>query len=359
MLKKIDRRKFLLALTALAGLAPASELMRDVVDDTLALDQKNLQSKLKVDRVPLIYRANYNISLFGLEKFHPFDGCKFARIEEKICATGLRGKDDFLKPMMISGDELLTVHTSKYLEDLKNSYLLSRIFEIGALAKVPAHLIDWRVLRPMRYASGGTLLACREALTNGLAINLGGGYHHADRDHGGGFCVYSDIPVALNILHQEGKIKRALVVDTDAHQGNGFANVMRGSGWAFGLDIFDESIYPFPKVTEDISLPLPFRTGGEQYLTLLEKMLPVAIERFKPDFIAYNAGSDVLASDPLSSLQLTMKDMSERDLMVVSQARKAGVPLAMVLAGGYSKESAAAHAQSIEGLLRKFDTKGA
>jgi histone deacetylase 11 len=133
-------------------------------------------------------------------------------------------------------------------------------------------------------------------------VNLGGGYHHADRSHGGGFCVYSDVPAALLQLHREGLFKTALVIDTDAHQRNGFANVLRETTWAHVLDFYDESIYPYPKVEEDMSVPLPANTDGKEYLNALAQRVPRAISKFKPDLIVYNAGSDVLASDPLSSL---------------------------------------------------------
>jgi histone deacetylase 11 len=157
------------------------------------------------------------------------------------------------------------------------------------------------------------------------------------------------------MLREEGKIRSALIVDTDAHQGHGSANVLRETGWAHVVDLFDESIYPFPKVLEDMSIPLHAGTKGDKYLTALERAVPDAIAKFQPDLIVYNAGSDVLASDPLSTLLIMPQEMCERDLFVVSQARKRGIPLAMVLSGGYGTESASAHARSIEAILREHD----
>jgi histone deacetylase 11 len=306
--------------------------------------------------VPLIYASHYNISAFGLEHLHPFDGRKFSKIQKHLIRAGLRKPADFVKPLELSKEQLLKVHTSEYLESLKDSGVIASILEVFAASIVPSPLLDWRILHPMRLAGGGTLIACRLALQSGLAINLGGGYHHAERNHGGGFCVYSDVPIAVTLLRQEGLIGKILIIDTDAHQGNGFANVLRDTGWAHILDLFDESIYPFPKVLEDISVPLRAHTDGNGYLTALEKAVPKAISRFQPDLIVYNAGSDVLASDPLSSLKVSPEEMCQRDLFVVSQCRERRIPLAMVLAGGYSRESASAHGRSIEGILAKYDS---
>jgi histone deacetylase 11 len=223
------------------------------------------------------------------------------------------------------------------------------------VALLPAVFTRWRVLRPMLRAVGGTVQTCRLALEGGLAINLGGGFHHASGARGGGFCVYADVPLALALLHKEGRIRSALVVDTDAHQGDGTADAIRPWGWARMLDFFEERIYPHPKVMEDEPVPLPSFTDGQTYLDALAGHLPAALERWRPDLVVYNAGSDVLATDPLTHLRLTPADLAERDLYVVSEVRARGAPLAMVLSGGYGPVSWEAHARSIEGILTRFD----
>ncbi|MDZ4838306.1 MAG: histone deacetylase [Candidatus Melainabacteria bacterium] len=306
--------------------------------------------------VPLIYSPSYNISAFGLEHLHPFDSSKYDKIYKSIKNAGLRSEDDFLRPTSISEEALLRVHTREYLDSLKDSWELAKILEVGPSMFVPSILLDWKVLKPMRVAAGGTLLTCRTALQHGLAINLGGGYHHAFSNKGGGFCVYSDVPVAINALHEEGLLKRALIIDTDAHQGNGFATLAQASNERISLlDFYDESIYPIPKVEEDWAIAFPKGTDGKTYLTALEDNVPRAIDKYKPDLIVYNAGSDVLEPDPLSTFKLNSNDMSARDFFVVDYARSKNIPVAMVLAGGYSKDSALAHAASIKGILKKFD----
>jgi histone deacetylase 11 len=330
-------------------------LLSDDIEEAVAA--KTTESKT-TGLVPLIYSRNYNFSAFGLEKLHPFDSKKYDKIYRELQSAGLRSASDFLRPCSLTEDELLMVHSQQYLKSLKDSYQLARILEIGPTMFVPAVLLDWRILKPMRLGAGGTLLTAREALKHGIAINVGGGYHHASRDKGGGFCVYSDIPIAAKVLQKEGLVKKVMIVDTDAHQGNGFAiEAKRSDGALFVLDYYDEVIYPHPKVAEDWSVPFPRDTFGKEYLAKLEETLPQAIEQVKPDLIIYNAGSDVLASDPLSTLKLEVPEMNKRDLFVVENARAAKIPIAMVLAGGYGRESGIAHAQSIKAIINKYDDR--
>jgi acetoin utilization deacetylase AcuC-like enzyme len=207
----------------------------------------------------------------------------------------------------------------------------------------------------MRWAAGGTVLACRLAVERGLAVNLGGGFHHADRDRGGGFCAYADAPLALRTLHAEGRIASALGVDTDAHQGDGTADTVRPWPWAHLLDLYEDDLFPWPKAGEDMPVPLPPGTDGAACLDALRAHLPRALDRYRPGLVVYNAGSDVLRSDALSALSLTAEEMAERDLYVVTEVRGRGVPLAMVLSGGYGPASWEAHARSLEGVLARFD----
>jgi histone deacetylase 11 len=305
--------------------------------------------------VPIVYSPGYNITALGLERFHPFDSLKYRRIQRWLLRQGLRERGDFSAPAPVTDADLLLVHSPCYLRSLWSSRVLARILELPIVAVLPARLVRWRVLTPMRRAVGGTIRACRLALERGLAVNLGGGFHHAGSERGGGFCVYADGPLALTMLHGEGRIRSALVVDTDAHQGNGTANVIRPWPWAHILDLYEDDLFPWPKVEEDAPAPLPPRMNGAEYLGVLHDCLPRALDHFRPDFVLYNAGSDVLWSDPLSRLMLTADDMAERDLYVVTEVREKGIPLAMVLSGGYGPTSWEAHARSLEGVLTRFD----
>ncbi len=305
--------------------------------------------------VPLIYSPGYNITAFGLERLHPFDSRKYRRIRDWLVRQGLRKPADFVAPRPVTTAELLRVHTPEYLRSLGQRHVLAGILEVPIIALLPACLTRWRVLHPMQLATGGTLFACRLALERGLAINLGGGYHHACRNQGGGFCVYADVPLALTLLYSEGRIQSALVVDTDAHQGNGTADILRPWPWAHLIDFFQEDLFPWPKAAEEMPVPLPNLTNWAVYGKALADHLPEALDRIRPDLVVCNAGSDVLQNDPLAGMRLTPQEMAERDLYIVTEVRQRGVPLAMVLSGGYGPASWEAHAWSIEGILTRFD----
>jgi histone deacetylase 11 len=305
--------------------------------------------------IPIIYHPRYNITAFGLERRHPFDGRKYRRIHDALISRGLRRAGDFTRPRKVSHRELLALHTPEYLRSLTRPESVARILEVPIVGRLPGWLIDWRVLVPMRFATGGTLLACRLALEQGVAINLGGGFHHAAADWGGGFCVYADVPLAAKVLHDEGRVDKVMVVDLDAHQGNGTAAVFQDQPWATILDLYERDIFPARKEPEDFPLPAPSGMTGGEYLSVVREALPIALDSVGPDLLIYNAGSDPFIDDPLAGFRLTMSELAERDLLVVTLARERGIPTAMVLSGGYSAESWRIHAEGVEGVLTRFD----
>jgi histone deacetylase 11 len=223
--------------------------------------------------VPLVYHPRYNITAFGMEKLHPFDGTKYQRIHDWLIRQSLRSSEQFQVPHPCSRADLLRVHTPEYLDSLRETATLVRILAVPVVGMLPASLIDWRVLEPMRWATGGTILACRLARAHGLALNLGGGYHHAGPNASSGFCVYADTPMALAALHADAPFRSVLVIDTDAHQGNGTANALRPWPWAHMLDLFEEDIFPWPKASEDMPVPLASDITGAEYLDVLARHL--------------------------------------------------------------------------------------
>jgi histone deacetylase 11 len=210
----------------------------------------------------------------------------------------------------------------------------------------------------MRYATAGTVLACRLAVQHGLAINLAGGYHHAAATWSEGSCPYADIPLAAVTLHAEGLVDRVLIVDLDAHQGNGTAATIRSWPWAFILDVYEEDLFPQPKQPEDFPIPVPAGLNGSEYLAIVDEALPRALDAVKPGLVIYNAGSDPFVEDPLARLRLSRGDLADRDLLVATHVRERGIPMAMVLSGGYARESWRVHADGIEAILARFDHRG-
>src|SRR5262249_52358354 len=148
----------------------------------------------------------YNVTACGLERLHPFDSVKYRRIHDEIVRQGLRRPADFVRPSLASKRDLQEIHDPDYLRSLWRRQNLAKILEVPIVFLIPATFTHWRVLRPMRLATGGTILACRLALERGLAINLGGGYHHASGKRGHGFCAYADVPTALAVLRRDGRL---------------------------------------------------------------------------------------------------------------------------------------------------------
>ena len=264
--------------------------------------------------IPLVYHPSYNMTAFGLERLHPFDSQKYRRIHDALIERGLRRKNDFVRPEMIARCDLLKLHRPEYLRSLKSAANLVRILELPIVGRLPAWVLDWKILRAMRYAVAGTILTCQLALDHGVAINLGGGYHHAAAGWGGGFCVYADAPLAAKILHDEGRITNVLVVDLDAHQGNGTAAVFHDWPWASIFDLYERDIFPARKEPEDYPLPVRSGLNGFEYLDMIQRSLPPALDATKPDLLIYNAGSDPFVLDPLAGFRLTKSELAERRL---------------------------------------------
>ncbi len=316
--------------------------------------KQSREGRALANRVCVVYSGHYQINFGGLEKLHPFDIRKYSKIYLQLIHDRLLAPSDVYVPTEATPSELLTVHSPQYLLDLKDSIKLARYVEFGALSFSPAGLNDAAMLQPFRYATGGTILAARLALKHGMAINLGGGYHHAEPDRGGGFCIYADMPIAIRVLQREMLIRRALIVDVDVHQGNGTARCIAADPDVFTLDLHEGDIYPIPKEKNDIDVPLPAGTGDEEYLEVLKKHLPTAFDEAKPDIVFLQAGVDGLAGDPLAHFELTADGIRKRDALIFDEAQRRGVPIVMVLGGGYSAQAWRVQFESIRSLIATY-----
>jgi histone deacetylase 11 len=311
----------------------------------------------------IVYSSKYNIGFYGLEKLHPFDSRKYGRAWKLLRDEfGAKLTQWHVKPKrQVSWQELLQVHSGEYLLKLKKSAYVARALELPPLAKLPGWLIDWQVLRPMRWATRGTIIAAEQALQHGLAINLSGGYHHASPGRGEGFSIYADVGVAVASLRKSSLIAedaRVLHIDTDAHQGNGVSRTFMDDSRAFLFDIFNHRIYPAdPDARQriDCAVPVDSSTTNSEYLGELKAWLPGfldSISNQKVGIAFYNAGTDVFASDPLGQLNISEQTILQRDMFVVDQLRKRNIPTVMVLSGGYTKQSYRLVANSAIELLK-------
>ncbi len=307
------------------------------------------------NRIAVVYSNRYQISFGGIERLHPFDIRKYEKIYEGLVRDELIRPADVHVPAEISREDLLRVHSETYLDRrLHSSRNLARYLEIEFLALVPAGMIDGGILKPFRHATGGTLLAAELALKHGIGINLGGGYHHAEPDQGGGFCIYADMPIAVRRLQSEGRVRRVLMIDVDVHQGNGTAACLADDPDVFTFDMYQRDIYPWPKKMNDLDVPLPRGVDDEAYLAKLEKYLPIIFDRAHPDIIFLQAGVDSLEGDPLADMRLTIDGIIRRDEMIVDAAIAHRVPIVITLGGGYGRDAWLAQYRSISNLIRRY-----
>ena len=312
----------------------------------------------------VVYSRHYNLGFFGLERLHPFDSQKYGRawrVLRRRLGTSLSAIH--VRPRgPVSRDDLLTVHTPAYLDRLRLSPYVARAIEVPPVRKLPAWMVDWRVLKPMRWATQGTVAAAREALQHGLVVNLGGGFHHAKPDVGEGFCLYADAALAVESVRRQELIasgSRVVYIDLDAHQGNGFCHCVRDDPSVFIFDMFNGDIYPCTDTVAreriDCPVPLPLGCVEREYLGELHDRLPGfldSVANSAPIALAiYNAGTDVYAGDPLGGLNVSAAGILKRDLFVVEQLRSRGIATVMVLSGGYTRESYQLVADSVAQLI--------
>jgi acetoin utilization deacetylase AcuC-like enzyme len=273
------------------------------------------------------YSFDYEVAL---PPGHPFPMSKYPLLKAQLLGEGIIAPADLLEPELLDIAILERVHTRGYLNKLSSAGLSAA--ETRRLG-VPWSDALWR---RSRLASAGTLLAARAALDEGLAANLAGGTHHAFADHGEGFCVLNDVAVAVAQLRAEGAITKAAIVDLDVHQGNGTAAIFESEPDVYTFSMHGERNYPSVKMRSNLDVPLRDGTGDDEYLEKLEQHLPDVIERSQADIAFYLAGVDVAAGDRYGRLALTEEGIRKRDRLVIEAVRRRGVPLAIVLAGGYA-----------------------
>jgi histone deacetylase 11 len=311
----------------------------------------------------IVYSPKYNIRFLGLEKLHPFDSCKYANAWQHL--LGLFGNSlenlRITPTEPVSSEELLTVHTPEYLKWLKNSIYLAKALELPELSIVPRFLLEKHILYGMQLATKGTIIAAQWALSNGIAVNLSGGYHHASSEKGEGFCIYSDVAIAINSLRQSELLQpddAVMIIDLDAHQGNGVERVFSLDKSVHILDMYNQNVYPqdwWAVARIDCDIPLNSHTKDEEYLDILYKKLPAFIEQVeKPKIAFYNAGTDIYEEDSLGGLSISKQAIFERDKFVFDTLTKAGIPWVMVLSGGYTKQSYLLVAESVAYMLKTW-----
>jgi acetoin utilization deacetylase AcuC-like enzyme len=262
---------------------------------------------------------------------HVFPAEKYRRIHDRLLADGIAEANDFLDPEPASDQDILLVHKPDYVHKLKTGTLSPR--EEMEL-EVP---FSPQLVRAFWLAAGGSILAARQALADGVSVNIGGGFHHAFSDHGEGFCMIHDVAVAIRRLQRDDKIRTAMTVDCDVHHGNGTAAIFRKDPSVFTISIHQENNYPALKPPSTIDLHMMDRADDDEYLDALIPAVKKALEEFRPELLFYVGGADPFCEDQLGGLSLTKKGLMERDRRVFAEARQRGIPVATALAGGYAR----------------------
>jgi len=262
-----------------------------------------------------------------------FPTAKYRHVRSRLVADGSVAETDFVVPNPATDDDVALVHTDQYLEKMKSGRFSTR--EILTL-EVP---FSEALRASMWLCAGGTMLTGHLALERGIAVHLGGGFHHAFPDHGEGFCLINDVAIAIRALQRDGRIDRALVIDCDVHHGNGTAVIFQNDPAVFTLSMHQERNYPAWKPASDLDLGLDDGTKDAEYLALLRKHLPDIVERHRPTLAFYLAGADPYQHDQLGGLALSIEGLRERDATVLATLANAGVPVATVPAGGYARRT--------------------
>lgn len=273
-----------------------------------------------------VYHPDYDFRL-GL---HVFPSEKYRLVRESLIADGFAKPEDFLQPGSALDEDLMLVHTREWVRRLRTGLLT---FQEAARLEIP---YTQSVVRGFWLHAGGSMLAARLALRDGLAYNLGGGFHHAFPGHGEGFCAINDVAVAIRRMQADGFVRRAMVVDCDVHQGNGTAAIFEGDSSVFTLSIHQLNNYPEEKPPSTLDIELEDGVEDEEYLLRLREGYLPALDSFAPDLIFYIAGADPHWKDQLGGLRLTMDGLQRRDRLVLDAAVERGIPVAIALAGGYS-----------------------
>ncbi|MCU0383140.1 MAG: histone deacetylase [Cyclobacteriaceae bacterium] len=263
---------------------------------------------------------------------HRFPMSKYEVLPQQLLHEGTLTDQHFFSPQFINSELLHQVHTSDYIYRLENLQLTPQ-----EIRRTGFPLTQELILRE-KLIAGGTVACTAFAVSNGVAMNIAGGTHHAFTNKGEGFCLYNDIALGAMYVLQQKWAKQILVIDLDVHQGNGTAEIFRKDNRVFTFSMHGQHNYPLQKEESDLDIGLPDGTSDKNYLYLLEKNLETILNQIHPQFIFFQSGVDVLATDKLGRLALTREGCKQRDKIVFQLAKKLNIPVVASMGGGYSPD---------------------
>ena len=265
---------------------------------------------------------------------HSFPVTKYTLLREKITAAGIVEPGDLRIPEPAGDDEILRAHDPQYWRRLQNGELTPKEIRRVGLPWSPEIVVR------ARHSVGATIAACKSAVKDGVAINLGGGTHHAFSDRGQGFCWLNDTVIAARAMQATNRVRQVLIVDCDVHQGNGTAAILANDSTVFTFSIHGKNNFPFHKETSDLDIALNDGCGDDEYLAALDTGLSNSFKGIEADLVIYLAGSDPYEDDRYGRMSLTRAGLAARDHQVFQRAYDAGLPVAVTMAGGYSRQVA-------------------
>ena len=276
----------------------------------------------------IAFNQNY---IHPLDKNHRFPMIKYELIPEQLLRENTCSPDNFFEPGIISDEIVLKTHEEEYFKRFRNLNLSKKeVREIGF------PLSKELVTREMTIAQG-TINCVNYSLKNGISMNIAGGTHHAFYDRGEAFCMLNDQAIAAKYLINKKLVKKIMIIDLDVHQGNGTASIFNKNKEVFTISFHGKKNYPFRKEKSDIDVEFDDNTDDQFYLNKLKNLIPNSIDNFKPDFIFYLSGVDVLNNDKLGRLSLSIDGCKERDKFILELCNKNSIPVQVSMGGGYSE----------------------
>jgi len=293
------------------------------------------------EAVSVVWSPRYEVDIGA----HVFPTAKYRLVRDRLLAGGTVAEGDFIEPEPATEAALARVHTAEYLRKIReDDFTLAERLRL----EVP---LSPALVDAARLSCGGTVLAARRAMREGVVVHLGGGFHHAFPGHGEGFCLLNDVAVAAADALAEGGVERVLVVDLDVHHGNGTAAAFADETRVFTFSMHQDHNYPLEKPPSDLDVGLGDGAGDALYLELLGRHLPAILDAHRPGLVLYLAGADPFREDQLGGLALTLDGLRARDRLVLGACAARGVPVGVTLAGGYARQTGdtvAIHAATVE-----------
>ncbi|MEO1263996.1 MAG: histone deacetylase [Bacteroidota bacterium] len=275
-----------------------------------------------------------SIYKYTVPEGHRFPMMKYELLPEQLLYEGTLTEDHFFEPAPLTEEVILWTHEKEYWEKLKNQNLTRK--EIRAIGFPMSELL----VRRGTHIANGTVQCALFALQYGCSMNIAGGTHHSFTYKGEGFCLLNDIAIASNYLLKNKLVNKILVIDLDVHQGNGTAQIFQDESRVFTFSMHGEKNYPLRKEISDLDIGLADKTTDAPYLKILKNTLPELLDSVQPDLVFYLSGVDVLATDKLGRLGMSLQGCKERDRMVFDICHKNKIPVTVSMGGGYSEKLA-------------------